>query len=641
MNQNELPKSPTKVIAIAFFVNCVVLLLIVWSSYYSCKQAKLATQHSLKLKQLQGSIIHLDEVLTMSARMAATTGDAEWKKRYSENESLLNHVLKEAIKLAPIVESDQSAEKTDSANQVLVDIEQKAFRLVHEGRLEEAQALFESRKYREQKKIYSDGMNNLTAHLNASAGHVFDQQQMVNYLHLGIILFFLIPILIVSWIYMLRSIRTWRNVLDQKVVDLESEIQERMKVEEALDQARLKSDSANQAKSDFLANMSHEIRTPMTAILGFLEILKSEEPSSMSQGQREETIETIERNGQHLLSLINDILDLSKVEAGRLDLELVRCSPFNVVENVVSLLEKKAKDKGLELNTRFDGKIPETIQSDPDRLHQILVNLTGNAIKFTENGSVEIVTRFINNDKMNPRIQFSVIDSGIGIDQKPIDKIFDPFTQADSSTTRKFGGTGLGLAICRRISDLLGGTITAQSIPDEGSIFSLTIPTGELDGVNIVSSKPESDEVPEDESEVTEIIQLPVNCRILVVEDNPDLQNLLLFMLKKEGAEVVCAENGEEAIDLAMKSENEDTPFDIVIMDMQMPVLDGYSTTRKLREYGYQKPIIALTAHAISYDREKCIEAGCDDYITKPVDRKKLFWFINRYVSMAVETSIA
>ncbi|MBL4885566.1 MAG: response regulator, partial [Planctomycetaceae bacterium] len=380
---------------------------------------------------------------------------------------------------------------------------------------------------------------------------------------------------------------------------------------------------ANQSKSEFLANMSHEIRTPMTAILGFADILLD----NVKEPEDIEAARTIKENGDYLLNLINDVLDLSKIEVGKFELEQLECSPHRIIADVASLMRVRAKAKGLPLNVQFEGPIPKTIQSDPTRLRQILINVVGNAIKFTETGSVEIVTRLLNNTDEEPALQFDVTDTGIGIADDKISKIFKSFTQADGSTTRKFGGTGLGLSISKRLVELLGGKLSVSSAVGQGSTFSVTVSTGSLDNVQLIHVAGES---------VSESEDAPLsNCRILLAEDCPDNQRLIGFVLKKAGAEVTLADNGQIGLEFATTAKSENRPSDVILMDMQMPVLDGYSATRRLRDEGYTLPIIALTAHAMSSDCQKSIDAGCDDYTTKPIDRKKLINLVASYAKKA------
>ncbi len=393
---------------------------------------------------------------------------------------------------------------------------------------------------------------------------------------------------------------------------------------------------ANQAKSEFVANMSHEIRTPMTAILGFTDVLLG----GLSKPEEVEAAETIKRNGNHLLAIINDILDLSKIEAGKLDIERVPCSPFELVDEIVSLLTVRAEAKGLALTVEYDGCIPETIATDPTRLRQILFNLVGNSCKFTETGSVTITVRLAEARFGTHNLEFSVQDTGIGMTEEQIDKIFTPFVQGESSTSRRFGGTGLGLAISRRLAGMLGGDISVSSVPGQGSTFVATVATGPLDGVRMLDSSQRSPAAQEHPPETSRKPKVNLDCRILLVEDGPDNQRLISFLLTKAGAEVALAENGQEAFQRVLaewpgrggSSDDPAEPFDIILMDIQMPVMDGHEATRSLRKSGWKGPIIALSAHAMDHEVDRILEAGCNDYMGKPIQKDRLLALIERYV---------
>jgi CheY-like chemotaxis protein len=297
----------------------------------------------------------------------------------------------------------------------------------------------------------------------------------------------------------------------------------------------------------------------------------------------------------------------------------------------------RADAKGLPLRAEYVGPIPQTIRTDPTRLRQILLNLVGNAVKFTEVGEVRLRIRLDAAVESDPRLVLEVIDTGIGMTPEQMTKVFQPFTQADSSTTRKYGGTGLGLSISRRLATMLGGNITATSSPGRGSCFCVSVATGSLQGVPLIEpGRPTEKPLPAAEPTRPKI---RLDCRVLLAEDGPDNQRLITFVLRRAGADVTVVENGQQAVEHAMatypgwgrRADDPQEAFDVVLMDMQMPVMDGYQATRQLRAHGYRHPIIALTAHALQHDRAKCIEAGCDDYAAKPIDREKLIELVDRY----------
>ena len=408
------------------------------------------------------------------------------------------------------------------------------------------------------------------------------------------------------------------------------DITQQRKFEESLKEARQLAEAANESKSLFLANMSHEIRTPMTAILGFAELLEDDELCK-DPALTANAIQTIRTNATHLLSVINDILDMSKIEAGSMTVEEIEISPVQLLSEIESLLGPRATGKGIELKLVYDTLMPERIYSDPTRLRQILLNLVGNAIKFTEVGSVEVRTSFF---AMSNRIQFRIVDTGIGMTAKQLEVVstFQAFSQADTSTTRQFGGTGLGLRISNTLTQLLGGFINVESKPGQGSVFSVTIDAKvpKIIGVNILETVSSSaTRLASHLPDAVNIVPQPLDgMRILIAEDGPDNQKLLSFHLRRSGAEVLIAENGLIAAEWIEKG---DCHFDLVLMDMQMPVLDGYQATQRLRDGGYTKPIVALTAHALDSDRKKCLDAGCDAFATKPINRQDLIALAEGY----------
>ncbi len=386
-------------------------------------------------------------------------------------------------------------------------------------------------------------------------------------------------------------------------------IQQKTATQALLVEARDAAVAASQAKTMFLANMSHEIRTPMNAILGFCEILLAEQPQCP---ELVEPVRTIQRNAQALVRLLNDILDVSKIEAGKLDLECLRFDLHELVHDVCSLHGLRAEEKEIRLSCELAPDLPRQIVTDPTRLRQVLINLIGNAIKFTDAGTIRVEVAWVPGDTDSGRVRFAITDTGIGLTQEQLARLFQPFTQADGSFTRRYGGTGLGLSISQSLVRLLGGDLQLTSAPARGTTCRFEIRAG-LAGSDAGPGTPPQEHAP-----------IPTGLHVLLAEDGRDNQRLLTHYLRQLAADITVVENGGAAIDAVHARLQQGRPFDLILMDIQMPQVDGHEATRRIRAAGHAGPILALTAHAMSGHREQCLASGCDGFLTKPVGREAL-----------------
>jgi signal transduction histidine kinase/DNA-binding response OmpR family regulator len=411
------------------------------------------------------------------------------------------------------------------------------------------------------------------------------------------------------------------------------DLRARRHAEEEMHRARQAAEAANLAKSAFLANMSHELRTPLTVIMGYTDLLSSPPTGSEEEEDRRRYLLTLRRSGEHLLTIINDILDLSKIEAGRMEVESIECRLIMLFADVESLMRPRATGKGVMFAVDYATPVPDRVITDPTRFRQILVNLVGNAVKFTEHGAVRIVVRCENaHPKEAPatpadatapastlwRLIVDVVDTGIGLSKQSQTAVFEPFSQADVSTTRKYGGTGLGLSISRRLARMMGGDLTVTSEPGRGSTFRLSVPVEVPAGAPMLPPAEVPMVIAANRPVIEELRH--VGARVLLAEDGPDNREIISLHLRRAGCEITTAEDGSVARDKALAALAAKKPFDVILMDMQMPVMDGYTATAQLRKDGYRGAIIALTANAMKEDRERCLQAGCDEYAAKPVD---------------------
>ncbi len=403
--------------------------------------------------------------------------------------------------------------------------------------------------------------------------------------------------------------------------DLKDEIDHGKKIEAELKAAKENAEKMSQAKGEFLANMSHEIRTPMNGVIGTLQLL---EDTNLNSEQKEFVV-IAHKSADALLAILNDILDLSKIEAGKLNFENINFNLNQIINDIVTLYSLKSEQQGVMLVQKIDESLPASLLGDPTRIRQVIVNLVSNALKFTDHGEVMInveVVKF-DTDSNSAEVKISVSDTGIGIPVAAQQTLFNAFTQADGSTTRKYGGTGLGLAIVSQLVDMMGGILGVDSVEGEGSQFWFT------------TSFQCGDEKPENRPVLSsETSSVPVDAKILLVEDNPINQMVAQKMLEKVGLKPKLANNGVEAVQML----NEQT-FDLVLMDCQMPEMDGFDATREIRKLAIKAtdqnliPVVAMTANVMSGDRERCLEVGMDDYIGKPVQRDKLESVLRKWLA--------
>ncbi|MCM2281986.1 MAG: response regulator [Bdellovibrionaceae bacterium] len=419
--------------------------------------------------------------------------------------------------------------------------------------------------------------------------------------------------------FLIRAVPELRGSNLHGWIGTSTDIHDRTVAEQDLKEARAIAEEASRAKTYFLANMSHEIRTPLNAILGFSELLLGE---NQSQEDSERHVSTIRRSGRQLLGIIDEILDISKIEAGHLQLEMIDVDLPNVIADVRSTVELQAREKRIDLRVFFLTPIPLKLVTDPTRLRQILMNLVGNAVKFTSSGVIDLELSWRSTRPGHGIFMCKIRDSGIGISQEDAARLFQPFVQVDTSTSRRFGGTGLGLALSRNLAELLNGSVyLEESVLGKGSTFAMEI-RGDAPSTAMTSSLPDESTKLRPSHDFAGLLD---GVRVLVVDDSADNQMLVSRFLSAAGARVDFANNGLEGVNHATKNE-----YEVVLMDIQMPELDGYQATSRLRAMGFDRPIVALTAHALKEERDRCLSAGCTSHLTKPVEKRVLIEHVAR-----------
>lgn len=426
--------------------------------------------------------------------------------------------------------------------------------------------------------------------------------------------FFGMPLFISG--FLLLWIMIWASIILSSLV---TKLQNQKKT---LSEQAANVEQANQAKSHFLANMSHEIRTPLTSIIGFAESCLD---VNQSMNERHKAIRTIMRSGNHLLHIINEILDISKVEAGKLDIEMRPVNLIDLLQEVNMSVTVLANDKGLTFGINNTFPLPKVVITDQLRLKQVLLNLCSNAIKFTEEGHVYL------NVSYRPQVnslRLEVVDTGIGMTEEQLAIIFKPFKQADSSTTRKYGGTGLGLTLSKQLTEMLGGRLTVESTPNKGSDFIVEVEVGGVDENDYVYDVG-YDTLFDKEISINQKLPKVVG-KILLAEDNIDIQALVRMYIQKIGAELVIVDDGRKAIEEIKK-----TDFDLILLDIQMPIMGGFEVIQELHQKGYKKPIVAMTANAMKKDQDECAVVGFDGFVSKPINKNELYSVIVKYLKQS------
>jgi signal transduction histidine kinase/CheY-like chemotaxis protein len=616
-SRDSIARFPILLCTITLGLSLATFAWIAWNAYSSYRDAELFRNRESRLAELSGTIIHLDEVLTMSARMAAATGDSTWEQRYRRYEPELDAAIKKMMTLEPGGSAIAASAQTDAANVKLVEMETQAFALVRDGRANDARGVLFSPDYEEQKMLYAHGMEQLLGdvrtRLDERSTHATRRAILST---VGSVL--MLALSMVSWIVVIGSLRRTHAELERRVDErttalttanqtLVTEVSERRQAQAELVEARDQALEGTRLKAEFLANMSHEIRTPLNGVIGMTGLLLD---TPLTRLQRD-FAETIRSSGDALMSVINDILDFSKVEARKLNLEMLDFDLCDVIEGSVELVAERAYNKGIELVAFIDPGLPTRFRGDAGRIRQVITNLAANAVKFTERGEVVVRAVPVRFDETETIVRIEVKDSGIGISRDVQGRLFQAFTQADGSTTRRFGGTGLGLAISKALVTLMNGEIGVDSEAGEGATFWITLRLGK----------------PEQDAPAPAHVEDLAGIGLLVVDDHATNRQILQRQTQAWKMNNNAASSGPAALEMLRQAAMDGAPYGIAILDMQMPDMDGLMLARAIKADPAISAtrLIVLTSLGQRLDDDTMRTAGIEDCLIKPIKKSRLF----------------
>ena len=561
----------------------------------------------VRLAELRGEIVHLDEVLTMSARMAAATGDLVWKERYDRYVDRLDEAIGDLMAMSPAVLNDALGGDTNQANLRLVAAETRAFELIEQGSLDQADALLSSPGYERDKEIYAAGTRRAHSSLFAEAQQRIESQE---YLIALSTLFSLV--IATAMLLMYQQARRLHGRVEHQREQL-AMVEAERQVERQLRVAREAAGAASHTQSLLLSRFSHELRTPLGIVTGLLESTSADTGPVISGND----VCTLKANAQRLAHVIESLLAINDARSGQLTAERLPICIHRLVEDIVAASSDQAAKTGVKLEVRAESCLPRFVYADPWRVHQILRELVCNALKFTPPGGTVTIEITWDNKR---QIAVNVIDTGCGIPAERMENLFEPFHR-ETACEDKGPASGLGLPVCKDLAGLMGAELSVDSDVGLGTRASLRLNGRDVDFEAATLFDARTWFAKRRETRTAGAPASLDDRRILYAEDAADNRIIVTRMLARSGAKVECAHDGAQAVERIM---GDPDAFDLILMDMAMPELDGYQATRLLRMQGYDRPIVALTAHALEGDRERCLAAGCDDYEVKPISMKRL-----------------